>query len=82
MTNRILFARQCSITGEGMNEGWVGGFFGGMYFKYEQDALKWCQSKGYKDIDDAYDNEALYYTEWEDADDYEYELVDGKLIEL
>ena len=81
MTNRILFARQCSATGEGMNEGWVG-FWGGVYFKYEQDALNWCQSNGYKDIDDAYDKEALYYTEWEDEGEYEYALQDGVLVEL
>lgn len=58
------YARQCSITGEGMNEGWVVND-GEMYFKYEDDANQWCIGQGYRDIDDAYTDDVCYYTEWE-----------------
>lgn len=73
------FARQCDITGKGMNEGWYAEGCG-MHFANESDALQWCIDNGYRDIDDAYADGSIYYTEWED--DYEYEMVDGKLIML
>lgn len=58
-----IFARRCSITGEGMNEGWV--VDGGEeYFKYEVHALAWCKEMGYDSIEDAYKSEDFYYTEW------------------
>jgi hypothetical protein len=64
-----------------MNEGWIVND-GEYYFKYENDALAHAKEMGYADLYEAYDNEEFYYTEWEDEGDYEYELVDGKLIEL
>ena len=70
----MKWARSCSITGEGMNQGWVGDD-GCVYFKYEKDARKWCVGRGYRDIDDAYADDVIYYTEWEefepDAEDYD-----------
>lgn len=63
----MKWARSCSITGQGMNQGWVGDD-GCMYFKYEKDAYKWCVSRGYRDIDDAYADDVIYYTEWEDVE--------------
>lgn len=55
----------CSITGETMTEGWVAND-GEMYFKYEPDAIAWCLENGYDSIEDAYECEAIYWTEWED----------------
>jgi hypothetical protein len=63
----MKYARECSITGEGMNQGWVGDD-GCVYFKYEKDALQWCIGRGYRDIDDAYVDDVIYYTEWEDVE--------------
>lgn len=63
----MKWARNCSITGEGMNQGWVGDD-GCFYFKYEKDAHKWCVSRGYRDIDDAYADDVIYYTEWDEFD--------------
>jgi hypothetical protein len=56
--------KNCSITGEPMTEGWVAND-GEIYFKYEKDALAWCLENEYESIEDAYENEAIYYTEWE-----------------
>ena len=38
----MKYARQCSVTGEGMNNGWVFGC-GVFYAKYEKDALAECR---------------------------------------
>jgi hypothetical protein len=60
----LVYARKCSVTGEGMNEGWYADGCG-MYFANESDALHWCIDNGYRDIDDAYADDAIYWTEWE-----------------
>ena len=75
------YARQCSATGEGMDEGW---YSEGdcLYFKYKEDALKYVATLGYNSIDDAYDDELIYYTSWNDYDDYEYVEIDGKIYEM
>jgi hypothetical protein len=64
----MRYARRCDITHEGMNEGWVTD--NDQYIKYESDVLKWCEKKEYESLDEAYDDGALYYTEW-DANDME-----------
>ena len=64
------FARICSVTGEGMNEGYV--FEDGeMYFKYEKDLIAFLrQREGNNDLsdeyllDEAYELEEYYYTSW------------------
>lgn len=76
----MRYARKCSITHEGMNEGWFTS--DDTYIKYEEDLIKWCEEKGYADRDEAYEDGAMYYTEWdsEDIDDYWLEVTfkDGK----
>jgi hypothetical protein len=71
--------RVCSVTGEGMNEGWVVGD-GEEYFKYEVDALEWCKKNGYKTVKKAYEEEVVYWTEWEE--DYQYIMKDGKWVDM
>tara|TARA_R100001440_G_scaffold719_11_gene2350 strand:+ start:153 stop:476 length:324 start_codon:yes stop_codon:yes gene_type:complete len=39
----MKYARQCDVTGEGMNKGWVFGD-GVFYAKYEKDALAECRN--------------------------------------
>ena len=73
------YARKCSVTGEGMDEGWVTENTD-EYFKYEQDALKWCKQNGYKSIKKAYKEEAIYWTEWQE--DYQYIVKKGVLTEI
>jgi hypothetical protein len=77
----MKYARQCSATLEGMNEGYCFGD-GEYYAKHEADALKYAQSIGYKTLEEAYDDDAYYWTEWEDEDDFQYEVIDGKLVEI
>lgn len=78
---QTFYARKCDATGEGMNEGWVFGD-GEEYAKYEADAIKIAKSRGYDSLQDAYDEDDGYWTEWEDEDDFQYVEVDGKLIDI
>lgn len=75
------YARRCSITGEGMNEGWVFGD-GEEYAKYEQDAVNLLKEYWYESLEDAYKNNAVYWTSWEDEDDYQYQMINGQLEEI
>jgi hypothetical protein len=87
------FARQCSITGEGMNEGYVY-YDGEMYFKYQKDFVMFLkyQNEPIEDIwdllddfilNESYNNGEYYWTEWEDEDDYQYyEDENGNIIEI
>lgn len=82
-TDVILWARQCTATGKGMNEGYC--FFDGeAYFISEEDATKYAiEECGYASLTEAYEDEAYYYTAWEDESDLEYkELPDGTIVEI
>lgn len=69
-----VYARKCSVTGEGMNEGFVYRD-GEMYFKYEKDLIAHLRSLGdeaYNDasdqyiLDEAYNLGEYCFTEFED----------------
>ena len=90
-TDRILYARQCDITGEGMNEGYY--IYGAeIYIKYVDDMIKHLREVNEETSTDNltdeellnvyYDDDYYYWTEWECEDDLQYEEVNGKLIEL
>jgi hypothetical protein len=79
------YARACSITGEGMNEGWV--VSGGeMYIKYEEDAIAFCRDECNQTMEEAYaeseenGGELFYWTNWE-SDDYQYTYINGILTD-
>ena len=91
-TDRILYARQCDITGEGMNEGYCIQD-GLMYIKYEKDMIKHIREverdhnpydlgnlTDEELLEEYYDSGYYYWTEWES--DLQYEEVNGKLIEI
>jgi len=79
----IKFARQCSITGEGMNRGYVISE-GDFYIKDDSALLEKyiVENTKYKYINDAYADEFYYWTEWEDEDDYQFEMINGVLTEI
>lgn len=81
MENGEKFARRCDITGEGMNEGYCIGD-GGMYIKGDMAMLQHITDETeYSTIDEAYEDDYYYYTEWE-AEDLCYIVVDGELREI
>jgi len=75
------FARRCSITGEGMNVGWVFGD-GEEYAKHESGALELAKQYGYDSLEDAFNDDVCYWTSWEDEDDYQYQMINGTLEEI
>ena len=83
------YARKCSITSEGMNTGYVY-LDGDMYFKYEKDLVSYlrgmCEdNENLSDeflLKESYNLEEYYYTEWEDEDEFEYQMIDGVLTEI
>lgn len=83
----MKYARQCSITGEGMNEGWLQGD-GEQYFKYEKDVIHWLKGwygwvlEDNELIEKAVERDILYWTTWEDESEHQYEEINGKLIEI
>lgn len=88
-TKKILWARQCDVTEEGMNDGWCWGD-GHFHTKYEKDTIAELR-KDHPDrnifsdeelLEWAYDEEILYWTEWECEDDIQWEEVNGELIEF
>ena len=78
----MRYARKCSWSGKGMNEGWV--IFGEYYSTIEM-ADEVAAFNGYADFEEMYkaeNREDVYYTQWEDESDYQYEEVNGELIEI
>lgn len=72
------FARRCDAIGCGMNEGYVVGD-GEMYFSEIEHLISWLRNRGGMEglsddfiLNEAYNNEEYYYTEWEEVDDDVY----------
>lgn len=75
------FARRCDITGRGMNEGYVFGD-GEMYASDKESALVIAKRYGYDSLEEAYEDDAYYYTEWEELDDDFFYDEDGNEFEI
>lgn len=58
------YARKDSVTGKGMNDGFCFDD-GDFYCASSLDALAKCEELGYKTMEEAYNEEAYYWTEWE-----------------
>lgn len=77
------YARKCSVTGKGMNEGYVFND-GEMYFYNEKDLIQFLRDRDdNKDLSDdfllneAYNQDEYYYTEWNEVDEDEWYDADG-----
>ena len=81
MNNQTKFARRCDVTNKGMNEGYcIDG--GGMYIASEVDMLKHLEEHtAYASMEEAFEDEYCYYTEWSDLDEDGYYLADGTFID-
>jgi hypothetical protein len=82
MTEGEKFARKCSVTGEGMNEGHV--FRDGeMYFSTDELAQTHMQILGCKSVKEAYKAGEIYYTDWYgEENSWEYIVKNGELVEI
>lgn len=75
------YPRLCDKRKTGMYTGFV--FHDGQFeCEDEADALEYAQSEGYADLDEAYNDEVYYYTEWEELDDTWYECHAGQWYEI
>lgn len=70
------YARVCSVTGEGMWEGWV--ICNGEYYaKTKKDALKILKALGFRSYNEAFKDEQVYWTSWV-GDEPEYAIQEIK----
>jgi hypothetical protein len=79
------FAEKDSKTGKGISAGFVFDTINGEVFGEEEDALAFAKKHGYKDLQESYDDEFHYWTEWyQDTpeDNGGYYTEDGKWIEV
>ncbi len=70
------FARKDSVTGKGMNKGFCFGD-GDFYCESEEHALEQAKKLGYKNLKEAYKDDAYYWTEWEVEEDETHYDEDG-----
>ncbi len=73
------YPRYCDVTHEGMWEGWCIND-GESYIKHEADALKCATDAGYKDIEQAYEDEFMYWTDWHEIPKDEWDQPPTNLI--
>ena len=77
MKSTEKFARKCDITNEGMNEGYCI-LDGLMYIKHDMDMLQHITDEtDYDSIEDAYEDDYYYHTEWEEIADDSWFSKDG-----
>jgi len=81
----MKYARQCDVTGEPMNEGYCIQD-GLMYIKYEDDLIAHIRAVEKEGkltdewlLNDYYEADYYYWTEWEDEEDFQYEIINGTL---
>lgn len=72
-----IYPRVCSVTGEGMYEGFVIGD-GNEYVKYEEDLFPLLKPY-YTTLEEAATDEAYYWTEWMEEEEEMYD-INGNLI--
>tara|TARA_R110000796_G_scaffold221199_1_gene337267 strand:+ start:244 stop:486 length:243 start_codon:yes stop_codon:yes gene_type:complete len=78
----VKYARACDITGKGMNEGYCIGD-GNMYIKSHLDMLQHVtDDTDYATMEEAYEADYYYYTDWDDEDEFQYEEINGILTEI
>ena len=72
-TNDMKYARQCSVSGAGMNKGYV--ICDGEAYVSEAVGIDYWlkEHTSYESAEEAYEDGYYYYTEWEDESEYEYE---------
>jgi hypothetical protein len=91
------YARQCSVTQKGMNEGWINEN-DLVYFKHKSDVVKHIKELMIEEtkqtghqffiestddiLEIGYNHYGVYYTEWECTEDYQYEEINGVLTEI
>lgn len=61
------YPRLCEVTNKGISKGWIVNE-GDLYIGDEHNALKHAKANGFESLQEAYDEDFMYFTEWEDID--------------
>ena len=70
------FPRLCDVKKTGMFTGYV--FYDGIFeCEDEECALAYAMAEGYDSLQEAYDADIYYYTEWDECDSTWYECHEG-----
>ena len=78
------YARKCTCCGKGMNEGYFATyeyFCSDSCLRSEFSATQW-QELASDGVEDEEGNDSYYWTEWQDTEDYQYQIIDGELQEI
>jgi hypothetical protein len=75
------WARRCDVTGKGMDEGFCFGD-GWHYIADDEDALSFVRKQGYASLEESYEDDNHYWTEWYDDEPQFVELQNGTLKTL
>ena len=78
------YARKCDKCGKGMNEGYFANY---KYFcsdkclhtEYTKKEWEELASDG---VEEDEGNDSYYWTEWEDTEEYQYQIINGELQEI
>lgn len=69
------YSRKCDVTGDLFNEGFL--VNDTTYVKDIKNVWPLLKAQGYASLDEAYDDGAYYYTEWECDEDAEYVVINN-----
>jgi hypothetical protein len=78
------YARCCTCCGNGMNEGYFANyeyFCSDSCLRTEYSAKEW-EELASDGVEDEESNDSYYWTEWEDEEDYQYQIINGILEEI
>jgi hypothetical protein len=78
------YARCCTCCGNGMNEGYFANyeyFCSDSCLRTEFSAIKW-EELASDGVENEESNNSYYWTEWEDKEDCQYQIIDGKLQQI
>jgi hypothetical protein len=76
------YARCCTCCGKGMNEGYFADyeyFCSDSCLRTEYSAKEW-EELANDEVEKS--NDSYYWTEWEDEEDYQYQIINGILEEI
>ena len=71
--------RYCSLTHQPMFEGWCIAD-GAMYIKDMDDALAHVISEGWENLEQAYEDDYMYWTDWYEIDEEDWDEVPAEAI--
>jgi len=73
------YARKCDKCGGGMNEGYHAD---GEYFCSDKCLHTQYTPAEWEELADMYEDTDFYWTDWEDTEDYQYQIINGVLKEI